>query len=761
MNAALKGMAAADKKEYALDSKDRRYEREKDKREAQDRKDFNKKVYTTLDEQSKDLGKQEEGKKLAAGMASATAAAIADTVKKNKDKSKAEEPKGTGGPAGISMSRAEMSQTPSRTEVITPVPKDDHEERLAELEATVFNFNPGPKVQKLQSGGFAGAVPNLGQPTEGDHFYTHVQPGSYVLNRNAVAAMGFQGGGNVPVALEQGEVVIPPGQYDQKMMDFINYAAAPRFQSGGEVPKDNKKDNGAPTEDRLSQSLLINPELSTTKVQKKQQGGKIFLHWTASPYGANFPQYYHTVFDGEGKAKRNQSYDKFRTPEGHTWNRNGQGVALSLASMAGPKSDPWQKDPPTDAQFKGMALEIAAIGKKWGWGKTQITSDSVMTHAEAAKRDGYFGERWDLLQLRKGESDWSGGEKLRAMAKQAMDGELPNIPDAVDGQAPTSFPTGGGDEGGGGNSSAPANPFSSYGPLAKVFQAIDDKVFKSGDNAKYGVSLAMLLNPEQAFSNLSSIDDVLSGGGGGGERINDTPGSSGDDSPVEAAPLSGGVKEKAKMMYDYAKTLGLSSAQAKGLIANIHRESTFNPKAISGDDRGPGGLFQWKGVRQTPEVAKLVNSGDWKGQIRYALKEDVGPRYKGETAGMSAVDAAKWWMEKWERPADTAAGHRKHKSFIKSYNFQKGGMVKALSKVMGMDLTNFFEQSDIQLQRQASLDDEPSVINMADEDPSEPLSIAHSSGYNGPTYNLPTRDYCPLSVYYRYHPSLNPQGMNP
>ena len=265
MNAALKTMMAADKKEYALDAKDRKYEREKDKRQAQDRKDFNKKVYDSIDEQAKGFGKQEEGKKLAQGLATATAAAIGETVKKNRDKAKEEikqdPPKGTGGPAGIAMTRSEVSSTPSRA--VSPIPKDDHEERLAELEATVFSF-PQQKVQKLQSGGFAGAVPNLGQPSTGDHFYTHVQPGSYVLNRNAVAAMGFQGGGNVPVALEQGEIVIPPGQYDQKMMDFINYAAAPRFQSGGEVPKDNKKQNGPTTEDRLSQSLVLNPKVNST-----------------------------------------------------------------------------------------------------------------------------------------------------------------------------------------------------------------------------------------------------------------------------------------------------------------------------------------------------------------------------------------------------------------------------------------------------------------------------------------------------------------
>ena len=97
-------------------------------------------------------------------------------------------------------------------------------DRLEALEEKVFSFGDQKKYKGFQSGGFTGAIPNLGQPATGDHFYTHVEPGSYVMNRNAVAAMGFQSGGNVPVALERGEVVIPPGQYDQKVLDMLNYS---------------------------------------------------------------------------------------------------------------------------------------------------------------------------------------------------------------------------------------------------------------------------------------------------------------------------------------------------------------------------------------------------------------------------------------------------------------------------------------------------------------------------------------------------------
>ena len=90
---------------------------------------------------------------------------------------------------------------------------------------------------------------------------------------------------------------------------------------------------------------------------------------------------------------------------------------------------------------------------------------------------------------------------------------------------------------------------------------------------------------------------------------------------------------------------------------------------------GPGGLFQWKGSRQTPEVARLVNSGNWKGQIDYALKEDVGPQYKGATANMSAHEASMWWAKYWERPASLTNADKKHSQYLSGYKFQSGGLI--------------------------------------------------------------------------------------
>jgi hypothetical protein len=119
---------------------------------------------------------------------------------------------------------------------------------------------------------------------------------------------------------------------------------------------------------------------------------------------------------------------------------------------------------------------------------------------------------------------------------------------------------------------------------------------------------------------------------------------------------------------------GLSRNKALGIIANIDRESSFRPTIASGDDGGAGGLFQWFDSRQTPKVQELVRTGDWKGQIDYALSEPqhlsgVDPgAYQGMSFS-SPQEAADWWMRKWERPAHPDRDSRRHTQLLSGYNF--------------------------------------------------------------------------------------------
>lgn len=90
----------------------------------------------------------------------------------------------------------------------------------------------GPPAPK-QRGGFI--VPGHG---EGDSFSTSLDSGSFVLNKRATKAFGFQGGGRVPVLLEPGERVFGPHEVRRHGLGTLHALndSVPRFQVGGRVP---------------------------------------------------------------------------------------------------------------------------------------------------------------------------------------------------------------------------------------------------------------------------------------------------------------------------------------------------------------------------------------------------------------------------------------------------------------------------------------------------------------------------------------------
>jgi len=213
-------------------------------------------------------------------------------------------------------------------------------------------------------------------------------------------------------------------------------------------------------------------------------------------------------------------------------------------------------------------------------------------------------------------------------------------------------------------------------------------------------------------SEMSGISKLLFGGmgslfdmGGGSED-------GGSNYTGQSNPLPGSIKENAKMMYDYIKDKGYSSAQAKGIIANIYRESSFNPAAV-GDSGTSHGLFQMHAERSSKMRNSVPNwETNWKGQIDQALTDDRGPDYKSATAGMSAGDAAYWWQKYFERPADTVAGgpnDRKQRDFIASLGFQKGGVVNMKGTASS---TQFRQDSEKQFIEQLAAATSPVIIPM-------------------------------------------------
>jgi hypothetical protein len=131
-------------------------------------------------------------------------------------------------------------------------------------------------------------------------------------------------------------------------------------------------------------------------------------------------------------------------------------------------------------------------------------------------------------------------------------------------------------------------------------------------------------------------------------------------------------------IYQYLLSKGLDDNKALGIMANIFRESGFRP-GVS-ESGGPGvGLFQYSSAGRKDAFLKAVPdyATNWKGQIDFALKDDVAPQYLQKQFS-SPQEAADWWMREWERPAEyiqNTEGPRIHREYLASlekYRTKKG-----------------------------------------------------------------------------------------
>jgi hypothetical protein len=163
---------------------------------------------------------------------------------------------------------------------------------------------------------------------------------------------------------------------------------------------------------------------------------KIYLHWNAgSPSSA--PTNYHTSILGSGEIRRVTPYDNDRVP--HTEKRNSNAIGISVSGMAGASENNFGSYAIKPLQYQKMAEEVAQVAKSMGWTSGNINIKNVMTHAEAGSNkdgrrphDNYgpkvwggTGERWDLFKLYQQDADGSGGDKIRNMIIQKMQGGGP------------------------------------------------------------------------------------------------------------------------------------------------------------------------------------------------------------------------------------------------------------------------------------------------------------------------------------------------
>lgn len=139
---------------------------------------------------------------------------------------------------------------------------------------------------------------------------------------------------------------------------------------------------------------------------------RIYTHWSAHDYRSVFPAYHFCVAtDDDGEIvvvnthdPRANMRDVYAEPEPayaqHTRGRNSFAVGISIMSMEGSKPADFGPYPLTEPLIDALCYVGAKIAAFY---HIPIDADHVMSHAEAAKIEGYFGtadnERWDIARL--------------------------------------------------------------------------------------------------------------------------------------------------------------------------------------------------------------------------------------------------------------------------------------------------------------------------------------------------------------------------
>src|SRR5690606_1971817 len=122
--------------------------------------------------------------------------------------------------------------------------------------------------------------------------------------------------------------------------------------------------------------------------------------------------------------------------------------------------------------------------------------------------------------------------------------------------------------------------------------------------------------------------------------------------------------------YTYLKAKGVSDTHAKGIVANIYAESSFNPEA-EGDGGTSFGLFQHRADRldNLKSFAGDRYTDPYK-QIDFALTEKEAQEYLS-TDFSSPEDAAKAFTIKFERPANAEQKAEERVSWLSGIEFSQ------------------------------------------------------------------------------------------
>ncbi len=138
----------------------------------------------------------------------------------------------------------------------------------------------------------------------------------------------------------------------------------------------------------------------------------VYLHWTGHDEATTFPAYHFCIArDRRGGPRvvathdvRENLRDVRAAPDlpyaAHTRGRNSYAIGVSICAMAGATPTDFGAYPLRDDALDAMCATVARICARYA---IAIDGSSVLTHAEAAVADGYFGcgedERWDIARL--------------------------------------------------------------------------------------------------------------------------------------------------------------------------------------------------------------------------------------------------------------------------------------------------------------------------------------------------------------------------
>lgn len=152
---------------------------------------------------------------------------------------------------------------------------------------------------------------------------------------------------------------------------------------------------------------------------------RIYLHWSAGDYTTTYPAYHFCiVWDGETAAivpthdlranMRDVYFNDEHPYAAHTYRRNAYSAGLAVMGMLGATPSDFGEFPLLDECVNAICECAATIAVRYD---IPIDSDHIMTHAEAAIRDGYFGtaeaERWDMGRLHQSPAPFSADEAIR------------------------------------------------------------------------------------------------------------------------------------------------------------------------------------------------------------------------------------------------------------------------------------------------------------------------------------------------------------